>query len=109
MTWLSFVSEPFYAHVLVEKALRAELVLMGDLAITICVLPVFLLPATILAKNDLFSEQFNVIKLYACLLLQGLHIWVLAAVFPPVESRAMGLSPPRHPVLHTSSSSTRKK
>lgn len=40
--------------------------LVEDLPITVCVLPVLLLPATILAKNDLFSEQFNVIKLCLC-------------------------------------------
>lgn len=50
MTWPPFVSRPLFAHVLVEKALQAELVLMGDLAIAVCVMPVFLPPATILAK-----------------------------------------------------------
>lgn len=49
MTWPPFVSGPLYARV--DTALQAELVLMGDLAVTVCVLPLSLLPVTILAKK----------------------------------------------------------
>lgn len=97
MTWPPFVSGPQYAQVLLEKALQAELVLMGDLAITqsvFCPFSCFLLP--ILAKNDLFWESLsnsmssNAMPACSCKVCM-FRYWLL--YFTSVESRAMGLSP----------------
>lgn len=101
---LFLVAGPLYAHVLVVKALWAELVLVGDPAITVHVLPVFLPPPTILAKNNLFWESLSnsmssdSLAAFSCKVCM-FRSWLQ---YFPLEGRAMGLSPPRHPILHTS-------